>query len=74
MFFSLQEIEEAIRRLAKNKASGPDGLPAEFAQTYWNEIKEETVLIIQKFCNDTFNLEPLNQANILMIPKSDGAN
>lgn len=44
--FTVQEIEGAISKLAKNKASGPDVLPNEFAQLYWPEIKDTVVHII----------------------------
>lgn len=69
--FSLQEIEAAVAQLAKNKASGPDGLPNEFAQTYWPEIKEEVVYLVQGFGKGEVNLQPYNQANLIMIPKKE---
>lgn len=30
-----KELEEAVAKLKKNKTPGPDGIPAEFYQTYW---------------------------------------
>lgn len=68
-YFSLQEIEEAMFNLAKNKASGPDGLPNEFTQLHWQDIKKDLVEIIESFQLGQVNLQILNRANILMIPK-----
>lgn len=39
--FSEPEVEVAVRQLAKNKASGPDGIPNEFLKVYWPDIKME---------------------------------
>jgi hypothetical protein len=36
--FSLEEIKETIDELKHDKAAGPDGLPAEFYQKFWEEI------------------------------------
>lgn len=69
--FTLIEIEVAIKQLAKNKASGPDGLPNEFLQTHWLTIKEEICDIIQEFYDHRVNLESTNKANIIMIQKKE---
>lgn len=36
--FGANEIAVAARSLASNRASGPDGLPNEFVQVYWEEV------------------------------------
>lgn len=69
--FTDQEIRSAIGRMAKNKASGPDGLTAEFLQknleTLWPQIRQ----IVQDFHGDRLDLRVLNQANVVFIPKKD---
>lgn len=67
--FSLLEIELAVKQLANNKASGPDGLPNEFLKIYWNEIKHEILQIMLKFYHNNLDLQGSNLANIILIPK-----
>ena len=38
-FPSLKECDEAINMLKPNKLPGLDGLPGEFYQIFWNELK-----------------------------------
>lgn len=68
-----QEVANTIYSLANNRASGPDGLPNEFAKVYWSEIKFEVMRLVTDFFNETIDLRPLNTANIIMIPKKADA-
>ena len=36
---TLEELEKAVKKLQKGKSPGPDGIPAEFYQVYWDKIK-----------------------------------
>ncbi len=36
---TLEELEKAVFKLQKGKSPGPDGLPAEFYQVFWDKIK-----------------------------------
>lgn len=69
--FTAQEVESAVNQLAKNKASGPDGIPNEFLQTYWTELKDEIMTIIHGFYDHQTSLATINQANVVMIPKKE---
>ena len=40
---SIDECTETISKMKKNKSPGIDGLPVEFYQTFWNEIKHMVV-------------------------------
>ncbi|XP_078175174.1 uncharacterized protein LOC144568677 [Carex rostrata] len=71
--FSDREIESTIFSMANNRASGPDGLPSEFAKINWTEIKGELIRLVQEFYHETVDLRPLNTANIIMIPKKNDA-
>ena len=65
------EIELAVRQLAKQKASGPDGILNEFLQMHWPIVKSEVIHIVQGFFDHNIDLTAINQANITMIPKKD---
>lgn len=52
--FTVREIELAVKGLGKNKALGPDGLPSEFLQLHWKELKIQVVQIIMKLICNTF--------------------
>lgn len=69
--FQEEKIENAIMGLAKGKALGPDELPNEFIQTYWHELKEEIVTIMNKFYNNRADLLEINKANVVMVPKKE---
>lgn len=72
--FTDYEIENTVFHLANNQASGSNGLPSEFAKTYWTEIKHEIIGLLYDFYNEDIGLTPLNTANIVMIPKKQDAN
>ena len=66
---TLQEIEDAVKGLANNKAPGPDGLPGEFYQMFWNDISK----LVTKTFQDAFKKGQLCQSQrqgvICLIPK-----
>ncbi|XP_078152344.1 uncharacterized protein LOC144547541 [Carex rostrata] len=69
--FTQAEVECAVKDLAKNKASGPDGIPNEFLQIYWPHLKGQIMAIVEGFYNNQVQLEEINKANVVMIPKKD---
>lgn len=69
--FTVQEIESVVMSLGKNRASGPDGLPSEFLQNNWKDLKDQVIQIIMGFGNNTVDLTDINRANVVMIPKID---
>lgn len=69
--FTLEELDIAVRQLSNNKASGADGLPNEFLKLHWNDLKMQVLDMMGKFYDSTLNLQPYNEANIIMIPKKD---
>lgn len=69
--FCMEEVQAAVFQLANNKASGPDGLPSEFLKTYWLELKSEIFRLMLLFFHNDLNLNQYNEANIVMIPKTD---
>lgn len=69
--FMLEEVECAMRQLAKNKASGPDGLTNEFLHAYWHIVKEDIMLIMHGFHQGILDLTQINKANVIMVPKKE---
>jgi hypothetical protein len=39
--FTKEEVKEAIMQMKRNKASGPDGFPAELYEIFWDVIKAD---------------------------------
>jgi Reverse transcriptase (RNA-dependent DNA polymerase) len=58
--------------MARNKASGPDGLPNEFLRAYWPLLKSKILALFNEFFHGRLNMLHINKANITMIPKKDG--
>lgn len=69
--FTDLEIDIAVQQLARNKVSGPDGIPNEFLQTHWSVVKENVTQLIHGFYNHSIDLSNINHANIVMIPKKE---
>jgi len=72
--FTEQEVLAAISQLPSDKAPGPDGFMGLFFKTCWETIKMDIMAALNSFhilrCED---LNLLNSASVLLIPKKDGA-
>ncbi|KAJ3685462.1 hypothetical protein LUZ61_014626 [Rhynchospora tenuis] len=69
--FTEREIRRAVLGLANNKASGPDGLPNEFAKLQWDVLKLDLLEIFNSLHEGTLSLENHNLAHIVLIPKGE---
>lgn len=67
--FTEEEVRMAVKQLARNKSSGPDGLTNEFLQQYWEMLQPQVMQCFQQFYYGQLNLMTMNRANIVMIPK-----
>jgi len=72
--FSDDEILLAIRQMPQNKAPGPDGFTGHFFNSYWQIIQHDVSAAINSLYNmRCHDLNLLNKANIILIPKKEGA-
>ncbi|KAJ4755660.1 RNA-directed DNA polymerase (reverse transcriptase)-related family protein [Rhynchospora pubera] len=71
--FTPQEVHQAVLKLAINKASGPDGIPNEFAREKWEVLHKDLMDIFDDPFNLKLNLTELNKAHIILLPKTQSA-
>lgn len=69
-----EEVWEAIKEMPNDKAPGPDGFTGIFFKKCWEIIKHDIMRVIHRFDSlHTSNLQWLNSANVVLIPKKEGA-
>jgi hypothetical protein len=66
---TLTEVKQAVFTLTKDKASGPDGFPIEFFQTYWDIVRDDIFQVVTAFYHNSLDLWRVKQAYITLIPK-----
>jgi hypothetical protein len=72
--FTVQEIEAVIKEMPREKAPGPDGFIGSFYKICWTIIKEDLVQAIMYFYSHrTSKLSKINEANIVLLPKTQDA-
>jgi hypothetical protein len=72
--FSEDEIKEALDDMPADKSPGPDGFSIAFFRSYWDIIKEDLMSAIKAFSElSTSNFHIINTANVVLLPKKDGA-
>lgn len=69
--FTEYEIAGAVKSLAKNKSSGPDGIPNEFLQFFGLDVKNDIMALVHEFYNHRLDLNGINRANMVLIPKRE---
>ncbi|GMI85140.1 hypothetical protein HRI_002183300 [Hibiscus trionum] len=67
--FTKEEIFGAVKSMAPLKASGQNGFPALFYQSYWHIVSKEVVDFCLGVLNDGKDFSTINGANIVLIPK-----
>ena len=67
--FSTDEVYQAVKSMRLNRSPGNDGLPIEFYVTFWEEIKEVFMDMIQ-YSFDNHRMPPKTNTGVLnLIPK-----
>jgi hypothetical protein len=72
--FEVVEIEKTIKSIPGEKSPGPDGYIGLFYKKCWHIISADLTEAIQAFHSlRTRRLDLINEANIILLPKDDGA-
>jgi hypothetical protein len=71
--FDMEEIREVVFSMKHNRAPGPDSIPVEFFQEFWDTIKTDLFKLFQDFYARTLNIERLNYGVVTLIPKVPNA-
>jgi hypothetical protein len=71
--FTDEEIWQAICQMPQNKAPGPDGFTGLFFRACWETIRADIAAAVNSVYNlRCHDLNLLNKANIILLPKKDG--
>lgn len=71
----VDEVWAAIKAMPSDRAPGPDGFTGAFYKSAWPIIRQEVMDAIQAFtAGQTRNLQRLNSALIVLLPKRVGVN
>jgi hypothetical protein len=74
MPFTEAEIKKSIDLLPADKAPGPDGFTGTFFKSCWDIIKHDVMEAVKAFHDlRCMNLQLINSANIILLPKKEGA-
>jgi hypothetical protein len=72
--FTIQEVEAVIKEMPPEKAPGPNGFIGIFYKSCWSIIKDDLYQAILSFYSHrTARLGLLNEANIVLLPKTPDA-
>jgi hypothetical protein len=72
--FDEEELHYTINDMHSEKAPGPDGYIGLFFKSCWEIIKEDLMEAINAFyCLGSDKVNLVNDANIVLLPKKDGA-
>ena len=75
LHFSAEEVWTAIKALPSDRAPGPDGFTGAFYKASWPVIRDELMEAVHAFeLGNTRNMNRLNNALIVLLPKKVGAN
>ena len=67
--FTTREVEQALKQMHPQKASGLDGMPPLFFQHFWSISGEEVTKMVLDFLNLGIFPPNFNETHIVLIPK-----
>jgi hypothetical protein len=72
--FTEDEVKHALFQMERNKAAGPDKIPVDFFQSYWDIIKKDIMEIFKDLYDNKLDGSRLNYGVITLLPKIVDAN
>ncbi|KAJ8402295.1 hypothetical protein AAFF_G00371600 [Aldrovandia affinis] len=66
---SAEELTRAVRSLNIHKAPGPDGIPAEFYQAFWDLLKDDVADVFRAAFGEGRLGDSLRQSLVALVPK-----
>lgn len=63
----------AVRAMNRTSAPGPDGFGSSFFQAAWSRVSPQLMSLLSEFHSGTTQLERLNRAFVVMVPKHSPA-
>ncbi|KAJ8333630.1 hypothetical protein SKAU_G00416380 [Synaphobranchus kaupii] len=66
---SAEELTRAVRSFNQDKAPGPDGIPAEFYQAFWDLLKEDLAEVFRAAYREGRLGASLRQSAVALVPK-----
>ena len=73
LLFGEDEVLDAVRVMAGDKAPGPDGFTMAFYQACWSVVKEDVMRVMHYFHQHGTFARSLNATFVVLIPKKAGA-
>lgn len=65
------EVKRAAFELGRDKPVDLDGFSGVFFQSCWDHIRHNMVRMVRSFLKGEVSIGPLNETNIVLIPKID---
>jgi hypothetical protein len=70
--FTADEISEALFAMDMNASPGPDGFEPAFYKFFWANLKPYVLQLFRDFHSGSIDLDGLNRAHLILLPKHDG--
>jgi len=71
--FTVSEAKAAVQQMNRNSAPGPDGFGPGFYSAAWDTVVDKVMSFIEAFAAGTVDLERVNRAFVVLLPKKQGA-
>lgn len=68
---TLEEVEETVKGMKKNKAPGPDGFTVEFYPAGWNFLGQDILDAVEESRRNQKVISSLNSMFLSLIPKEN---
>jgi hypothetical protein len=68
----MDQISRALFSMDMNASHGPDGFVPSFYKQFWPSIKDGVKQLFDSFCDGTLDLDVLNRAHLVLLPKKEG--